>query len=205
MPGDGALHAAARGCRRLLLARHGQTAWNAEGRFQGQADPPLDTTGRAQAERLAADVRALRLDGLVSSDLLRARQTAMLVSRACGVQIQVDRALREVDLGGWEGLYPHQAAERFPEEYRQWSDGRDLSRGGGETEAQAGKRAATALLRIAGSFEEGATVLIIGHGLALKAAMGVLARNGMTVLAGAAPHLGNGQWVALELAASVAG
>jgi len=117
----GAPTAGAREHRRLILARHGQTAWNAEGRFQGQADPPLDATGLAQAERLAAEVLALRLDVLVSSDLLRARQTAMVVSRACGLEVELDRDLREIDLGLWQGLHRRQASERFPEEYRHWS------------------------------------------------------------------------------------
>ena len=191
------------GRRRLVLARHGQTAWNADGRFQGQADPPLDATGRAQAERLAAEVMAVRLDGLVSSDLLRARQTAGVVARARGLDLEVDRALREIDLGGWEGLYPHQAAERFPKEYRQWSEGRDVARGGGESEAQAGIRVATALRRIVGAAGEGATALVVGHGLALQAAMGVLVEEGTIGLAGAPPHLGNGQWLTVEIAVPV--
>ena len=83
------------GRRRLVLLRHGRTAWNAERRFQGQADPPLDDVGRAQAYEVAALVAALEPDLLVSSDALRAMQTAVPIgdlaaglasspSRACG-------------------------------------------------------------------------------------------------------------------------
>ncbi|MDQ2725858.1 MAG: histidine phosphatase family protein [Actinomycetota bacterium] len=187
------------------MARHGQPAWNAEGRFQGQADPPLDVTGWAQAARLATEVTGLRPDVLVSSDLLRARQTATVLSRAWGLEIVFDSDLREIDLGGWEGLYHHQAAERFPEEYRLWSEGGDPPRGGGETEARGGTRAAASLHRIVDAAPGSATVVVVSHGLVLRSAMGVLAEEGTIGPSGVPPHLGNGQWVALEVAAAVAG
>lgn len=207
MPGDAArlARAGVGEHRRLVLARHGQTAWNAAGRFQGQADPPLDATGWAQAERLATEVAVLGPGVLVSSDLLRARQTATVLARVCGLEIGFERALREVDLGGWEGLSQRQAAERFPEEYRRWHEGGDACRGGGESEGEAGARAAAAVRRILGASAGGATVLVVAHGLVLKRAMGLLAEDGTIGLAGAPPHLGNGRWIAFEVAAAVAG
>jgi broad specificity phosphatase PhoE len=63
----------------LILIRHGQTEWNATGRWQGQADPPLNDTGRAQARQTALELRALKLDELISSDLRRARETAEII------------------------------------------------------------------------------------------------------------------------------
>ncbi len=210
----------AAGYRRLVLARHGQTTWNAEGRFQGQADPPLDATGQAQAERLAAEVLALRPDVLVSSDLVRACQTAAMVSRACGLEVALDRGLREIDLGLWEGLHRRQAEERFPEEYRQWSQGEDVRRGGGETEGEAGARAAASISRIIAATPDGSTAVVVAHGLVLRRAMGLLAEEGTIGLAGGAPgdmglaggglagdgladvapHLDNGRWIALQVA-----
>lgn len=191
---------------RLVLARHGQTAWNAEGRFQGQADPPLDATGQAQAEQLAAEVLALRPDVLVSSDLRRAGKTAMAVSRGCGLEVQLDRSLREIDLGLWEGLHWHQAAERFPEEYRHWSH--DVRCGGGETEGEAGARAAASMRRIVATTDGGSTVVVVAHGLVLKRAMGLLAEDGTIGpagggLTGGPPHLDDGRWIALEVATDV--
>ncbi|MDQ6838753.1 MAG: histidine phosphatase family protein [Actinomycetota bacterium] len=183
------------------MARHGQTAWNVDGRFQGQADPPLDAMGRAQAARLGTELAALRPNVLVSSDLLRARQTAMALSRVCGVEMAVDTHLREVDLGGWEGLDQQQAAERFPDEYRRWSEGDDPRRGGGETEGEAGVRVAAAIRSIIGDATDGATVVIVAHGLVIRRAMGLLGEGGTIGLAGPPPHLGNGQWMIFEVAA----
>jgi probable phosphoglycerate mutase len=190
--------------RRLILARHGRTRWNAEGRFQGHGDPPLDAMGVAQAQRLATAVMAWRPDVLVSSDLLRTHQTAAVLSQVCGLDIIFEPGLREVDLGAWEGLLPCQAAERFPEEYRQWQEGRDPRRGGGEDPAQAGSRAAGCLRRTLRAAPDGATVLVVSHGLVLRAAMGRLAEDGMIALAGPAPHLGNGQWIVLDGAPAAA-
>ncbi|MDQ6781986.1 MAG: histidine phosphatase family protein [Actinomycetota bacterium] len=198
---DRAGWAAATQHHRLVLARHGQTTWNVEGRFQGQADPPLDATGWVQAERLASALVGLRPDVLVSSDLLRALQTASTVSVACGLEVTVDPALREVDLGGWEGLYRHQAAERFPDEHRAWSEGGDPRRGGGESQDQAGVRAAASVRRILGTDTDGATVVIVAHGLVLQRAMELLVADGTIELAGVPPHLENGEWIILDATA----
>ena len=90
--------------RRVLLLRHGRTRWNAEHRFQGQADPPLDDVGRAQAYEVAGLVAALRPGVLVSSDATRAMQTAAPIGEVTGLQIKTDPRLRERSLGHWEGL-----------------------------------------------------------------------------------------------------
>ena len=113
---------------RLILLRHGRTAWNAERRFQGQLDPPLDEVGRMQAYEVAGLVAALRPDVLVSSDAARARQTAELVSAAIGLPVQADARLRERSLGHWEGLTRDEVAEKYPDEFADWIAGRDVSR-----------------------------------------------------------------------------
>jgi ribosome silencing factor RsfS/YbeB/iojap len=79
---------------RLVLWRHGQTVWNAERRFQGQSDIPLDEVGQAQAERAARLLAALRPDLIVSSDLSRAAQTAAPLSRLTGLEVTLDKDLR---------------------------------------------------------------------------------------------------------------
>lgn len=88
---------------RILLVRHGESEWNALGRWQGQADPPLTDAGRNQA-LLAA--RALgQLDVIAASDLLRAHHTAELIAAELGIgPVQVDARLRERDAGEWSGL-----------------------------------------------------------------------------------------------------
>lgn len=130
--------------RKLLLLRHGRTSWNAERRFQGQADPPLDEIGRVQAYEVATLVAALRPDLLVSSDAARAMQTAKRVGAATGLPVQAEVRLRERSLGHWEGLTRDEVAERYPDEFADWVAGRDVSRRGGETRQQVATRAMAA-------------------------------------------------------------
>jgi glucosyl-3-phosphoglycerate phosphatase len=129
---------------RVFLVRHGRTSWNAERRFQGQADPPLDDVGRAQAYEVAALVAALAPDVLVSSDAMRAVQTAEPIAEFTGLDVVVDARLRERSLGHWEGLTRDEVAQRYPDEYADWIAGRDVSRRGGETRKQVAARALAA-------------------------------------------------------------
>jgi broad specificity phosphatase PhoE len=133
---------------RVLLLRHGRTAWNAERRFQGQSDPPLDDVGRAQAYEAAALVAALAPELLVSSDAARALQTAAPIADLTGLDVLADARLRERSLGHWEGLTRADVARRYPDEYADWIAGRDISRRGGETRAQVADRATAALTQL---------------------------------------------------------
>jgi broad specificity phosphatase PhoE len=87
----------------LLLARHGETDWNREGRAQGHTDVPLNEEGRRQARRLAQRLKAVAIDALLSSDLSRAAETARLVGEAIGLRPDVSPAWREIGLGALEG------------------------------------------------------------------------------------------------------
>jgi probable phosphoglycerate mutase len=98
---------------RLLLARHGQSEWNAVGRWQGQADPPLSELGRRQAGLAAA--RLGSVDAIVTSDLERARYTATIISELLGEgPVLVDAGLRERDAGEWSGLTKAQIERDWP-------------------------------------------------------------------------------------------
>jgi glucosyl-3-phosphoglycerate phosphatase len=133
---------------RLLVWRHGRTSWNANGRFQGQLDPPLDDEGRAQAARTAPHLAEL-LSGqesvVVTSDLLRARATAGALATSLGVPVQVDDRLREHGLGSWEGLTRDEVAERHPEQYADWMAGRPVRGRGGESADAVAARALAAV------------------------------------------------------------
>lgn len=98
---------------RVLLVRHGESTWNADGRWQGQADPPLSERGRAQA---AAAATALgTVDALVTSDLQRAAETGAIVARLLGLEpVVVEPGLRERDAGGLSGLTRVEIHQRFP-------------------------------------------------------------------------------------------
>ena len=182
---------------RLILARHGRTAWNADGRFQGHSDPPLDSTGRQQALGLAAHLAPLGPDLVISSDLRRARSTAQRVVAASGAEFDVDADLREVYLGGWEGLNHREAEAAFPQEFEAWSSGIPVRRGGGETEDEAGRRAAAAIGK-AMSGHPG-LVVVVSHGLVLQSAMTFLAFDGWIRGGGDALHLPNGEFVAFSV------
>ncbi len=98
---------------RVLLVRHGQSEWNAAGRWQGQADPPLTDVGRAQARAAARAVGAV--DAIFASDLQRAAETAAIISGELGVgPVVLDERLRERDAGEWSGLTRAEIEERYP-------------------------------------------------------------------------------------------
>jgi len=124
------------------VLRHGRTAWNAERRFQGQADPPLDDVGRVQAYEVASLIAALRPELIISSDLRRATQTAGPIAQLAGLEVVIEERLRERSLGHWEGLTRDEVEQRFPDEFLDWTGGRDVSRRGGESRDQVAARAA---------------------------------------------------------------
>jgi probable phosphoglycerate mutase len=185
----------------LVLVRHGRTRWNAEGRFQGWADVPLDAEGRAQAERVAAEVVG-DLGGrpavdvtVVSSDLRRAAETAATIARQLGAPAGTYRDLREVDVGSWEGLTLDEVMDRFPEEYLRWAADRDIRRGGGETLAEAGTRVAACIDELAAVIP--GPLVVVGHGLSLQSGLGILAARGRLELPHGPPHLGNAERLVL--------
>jgi len=157
--------------RRVLLLRHGRTEWNAQHRFQGQADPPLDETGKAQAYEVAALVAALRPDLVASSDAQRAMQTAAPLGEITGLQVVAEPRFRERSLGHWEGLTRDEVAQRYPDEYADWIAGRDVSRRGGETREQVAERACAAFAEIPDDTQLAVIVTHSATAMALCAAL----------------------------------
>src|SRR5262245_61065114 len=142
---------------RVLLARHGQSEWNAEGRWQGQADAPLSDMGRRQAHEAARALGAI--DAIWASDLQRAAQTAAIISGDLGVgPVVLDPDLRERDAGGFSGLTRDEIEDRFP---GYLADGRRPP--GWEADDHLRARALAALGRIAATVP-GGDVLVITHG-----------------------------------------
>ena len=104
----------------LVLIRHGQTDWNVERRWQGQADPPLNDKGREQARHVAHFHRQYGLAALYSSDLRRALETAEIVGVEMGLPIKPEPRLREIHLGQWQGMLSGEIQARYPDEFRLW-------------------------------------------------------------------------------------
>jgi probable phosphoglycerate mutase len=155
----------------ILLARHGETDWNRENRFQGHADPPLNETGRAQAAELAAALGNEPLAAVYSSPLRRAFETAQIVGAPHGLEpVPVD-ALREVDVGSWQGLTRAEIQERFPEQFARWLD-YEQGWEDGESYDEMGQRVLAALLQLAAA-HEGQRILAVSHGGPVRAAYAV--------------------------------
>jgi broad specificity phosphatase PhoE len=152
----------------ILLARHGETDWNRQGRFQGHADPPLNETGRAQAAELAAELEGVGLAAVYSSPLGRALETAQLVAAEHGLEPVAVDALREVDVGSWEGLTRAEVEARFPEQLARWLD-YDQGWEDGESYEEMGRRVVAALLELAAA-HEGERILAVTHGGPIRAA-----------------------------------
>jgi broad specificity phosphatase PhoE len=153
---------------RILLARHGETDWNRDGRWQGHTDKPLNDVGRLQARALAAHLAGQSVDALYSSDLSRARQTAAEIEHATGLTASVDIDLREVDVGEWAGCNRAEAAARDPEWYREWLSGAVEGYRGGETYQELHDRSVLAFQRILAA-EDGRTAVIVCHGGNIRA------------------------------------
>ncbi len=160
--------------RRVVLWRHGRTAWNVESRFQGTTDVPLDDVGRAQAERAARDLATLEPDRIVSSDLERARLTARALADLVGLEVDTDEALRETYAGYWQGLVRDEIVALDAQEYSRWTSGADVRPGGGESRTEVAARVSAAVRRHVADLPAGGTLVIATHGGAARAGIGSL-------------------------------
>ncbi len=118
---------------RLLLARHGQTTWNLQGRYQGQADPPLAPEGERQAYALGRRLATERIDAVYASDLQRASRTAGIIVEDRGLAVVSDPAWRETAYGEWTGLTADEVAARDPDYWQCWRADWNLAPPHGET------------------------------------------------------------------------
>ena len=138
--------------KHLFVFRHGETDWNAEERFQGHIDIPLNDRGREQARGLIPRLRPHDVQAILSSDLSRALETGRIVAEACGIPLHVHAGLREAHLGEAQGLTRAEIEAKFGEElarrWRSWhvSDA-DVQYPGGET-------GVAIMARVMGALEE---------------------------------------------------
>jgi 2,3-bisphosphoglycerate-dependent phosphoglycerate mutase len=149
---------------RIIAIRHGQTAWNAETRMQGQLDTALDACGRWQAEQIACALHDEAIDAIVASDLARAMDTALPLARRHGLRVRADAALRERSFGVFQGFTYSHIAKHWPEGAARWR-ARDPQFGaaGGETLAAFYQRVIAAAERLAREFA-GRSVVWVTHG-----------------------------------------
>ena len=148
--------------RRILLARHGETAWNALGKLQGHTDIELNATGREQARALAASLAGAGVRTVWTSDLGRARETGAIVASVLGLpEPRTEPELRERRFGVFEGLTRDECAAHHPDAWQAWLS-KTAAPPGGEPIDEAVRRMGRALERIAAR-EEG-PALVVSHG-----------------------------------------
>jgi probable phosphoglycerate mutase len=151
----------------ILLARHGESDWNRERRWQGHADRPLTELGHEQARALAERLADTPLDAVYASDLVRARETALPTAAAHGLPVATRADLREVDVGSWSGLTGDEVEAREPEGVRRWLEG---GKGwqGGESYEEMSVRVVAAIRGLAAA-HSGGRLLVVTHGGPVRA------------------------------------
>jgi broad specificity phosphatase PhoE len=160
----------------IYLVRHGQTALNAEGRFRGRRDVPLDDRGFVQAADASHQLMGTGVKAVYTSPLLRCVQTAEFIAHACGVRITRTEDLIDLDHGTWEGLTPEEAAGRDSEAFERFrQDPRNAAAPGGEQMADVEARVLAALRWMADQHEED-SVAAVSHEIPIRLVIASLAR-----------------------------
>jgi broad specificity phosphatase PhoE len=153
----------------ILMARHGETDWNRESRFQGHADTALNDAGRGQARELAERLTRERIVAVYASPLLRALETAEIVAARLELAVETVDGLREVDVGSWSGLTRTEVEQRYPDGYRRWL-ALDHGWEDGESYEELGQRVLASLSELAGR-HPGERVLAVSHGGPMRSAI----------------------------------
>lgn len=153
---------------KLTIARHGETDYNAEGRYQGRMDIPLNQKGLEQAEQLALKLEGMSFDVIITSTQVRASKTAEIIASRLKLPLITSDLLVEISLGLYEGLTRAEAAERYPEIWAQnpmgtWNE----SVPGGESVRDVDERVSLALNQIRNDWA-GKSVLVICHGFVAR-------------------------------------
>ena len=150
---------------KILLARHGETPWNAEGRYQGQVDIPLSDVGIGQATALGQRLQGVQIDRAVASPLSRATRTAQLaLGEARAPMLSFDDGLLEIAHGEWEGLLASEIAQRDPQRLQAWKDAPEsVLMPGGESLQMVLDRAWPALARACAGLAADDTLLVVAH------------------------------------------
>lgn len=153
--------------QRVFIVRHGETDYNAEHRWQGQLDVPLNKVGLKQAKKAAEYLKGESFDAIFASDLCRAFVTAETIAKPHKLKVIPEPRLREMHVGDFQGLNRTQMTERFPEELLRWNEDDSFPPPNGESRLQLQERAYAAFEEI--SNRDGLeTILIVSHGGTLR-------------------------------------
>jgi alpha-ribazole phosphatase len=154
---------------KVILVRHGRTAWHAEGRYAGTADVPLDELGLQQAQRAADHLKDTKIDVIFSSPLSRCLELANRVAAFHDMEVVVDDRLREIDLGRWDGETYKEIFEKDGEMLKEWTrDPTSMTIPGGESLQQVQDRAMEWLTEVSGRVPDG-NIFASSHGGPIRA------------------------------------
>jgi probable phosphoglycerate mutase len=156
----------------IYLLRHAESEWNAAGRWQGQADPPLSPRGLEQAARLARHFPDVDVTHVLASDLRRARTTAEPFAARFGLELEIVVDLREIDVGSWSGLTRAEIVERDPTALDKYSRG-EVGWEGGESFVEHEVRSARAAEHLT-SIDSDGVVVAVTHGGTIRALLRTL-------------------------------
>jgi broad specificity phosphatase PhoE len=166
----------------LLLLRHGESTWNAEGRIQGQADPPLSELGRRQASALGRRLSNLTLETVYTSAAERGRETSSAIAAPHAVTPAIEPALLELHLGSWQGRRMSDFTEEEALLYRAWErDPTSVTPPGGETITSALNRIAPVLDDILET-HAGTSIVLVTHSIIGRVALSYLLGFGVELV-----------------------
>jgi probable phosphoglycerate mutase len=182
---------------RVVLWRHGQTDWNVENRFQGHSDIPLNKVGQYQASEAAKVLAALRPDRIISSDLIRAQETAAALAALTDIKVEINPNLRETDGGLWEGKLASENRATHGELFANWYEGGDEPAGvTGERRSDVAKRAVAVIEKEMTNFS--GTIVFVTHGGTVRSVLGSILKLPIAQW-GVIGGLSNACWSILEL------
>ncbi len=160
----------------IFFVRHGLTEWNAQRRFQGTCDIPLNDAGLAQAQAAAERCAQLSIERVYHSRLQRAAQTAQAVAGACHAPLIPEAGFNEVCMGDFQGLTRELAQQRYPEGFvAYFADQANVAPPNGESLTDLQQRALTALDRVEKDAQGCARIAVVSHGALLKTLLSAIA------------------------------
>ncbi|WP_456343079.1 alpha-ribazole phosphatase [Thermovibrio sp.] len=165
---------------KVILVRHGKTVWNAEGRYQGKMDIPLNEEGREQARKVGEALKGFPVKAVYSSPLSRCRDTAQEIAKHHGLEVQVKEGFKEIDHGRWEGMLASEVEREYPELLKLWKEKpSQVKMPEGESLKDVYDRAVKAFEDVVRSHSDEDLIVIVGHDATNKVLMCHLLGTGL--------------------------
>ncbi len=159
---------------KVILVRHGKTVWNAEGRYQGKYDIPLNEEGKEQARRVGKALKDFPVKAVYSSPLLRCLETAREIAKHHNLEVIKKEGFREIDHGEWEGLLAEEVERKYPELLKLWRERpAEVKMPGktGESLKDVYDRAVKAFEEVVSQHSDEDLIVIVGHDATNKVLM----------------------------------